>query len=148
MLDDLLDLARINEGRITLQKTRLDLGAELQQALAIAQGAFSVRKHVVSVSQPMHRVYVMADAVRLGQCFSNLFGNAAKYTNLGDRIEVSLEQDHQSAVVRVRDNGIGIAADLLPNVFDLFKQACLKDDAIRCVEVGWCPCDVLPVGEP
>ena len=65
----------------------------------------------------------MADPVRLGQCFSNLFANAAKYTKLGGRIDVSLERDDEGAVVRVRDNGIGIPGDLLPNVFDLFRQA-------------------------
>jgi len=123
MLDDLLDLARINEGKITLQKTRLDLGIEVQQALEVAQGLFSMRKHVVSVSQPVERIYVMADSVRLGQCFSNLFVNAAKYTNLGGRIEVSLERDHEGALVRVRDNGVGIPTHLLANVFDLFRQA-------------------------
>ncbi len=106
MLDDLLDLARINEGKITLQRTRLDLGIEVQQALEVAQGLFSMRKHVVSVSQPVERIYVMADSVRLGQCFSNLFVNAAKYTNLGGRIEVSLERDHEGALVRVPDNGV------------------------------------------
>jgi signal transduction histidine kinase/ActR/RegA family two-component response regulator len=123
MLDDLLDLSRINAGKITLQRIRLDLGAEVQQALEATQMVFNLRKHVVSVSQPMERIHVMADPVRLGQCFSNLFINAAKYTNLGGRIEVSLERDPEGAVVRVRDDGIGIQAGLLPNVFDLFRQA-------------------------
>jgi CheY-like chemotaxis protein len=59
----------------------------------------------------------------LGQCFSNLFTNAAKYTNLGGRIDVSVARDDDGAVVRVRDNGVGIPRDLLPNVFDLGRQA-------------------------
>jgi signal transduction histidine kinase/ActR/RegA family two-component response regulator len=123
MLDDLLDLARINEGRITLQRTRVDLGTEIQQALEVAQPVFALRKHAVSMSLPAERIYVMADPVRLGQCFSNLFTNAAKYTNLGGRIDVSLARDDDGAVVRVRDNGVGIPRDLLPNVFDLGRQA-------------------------
>ena len=68
MLDGLLDVARINEGKIALQRTRVDLGTELQQALEVAQRLFVLRKHVVSLSQPMERIYVMADPVRLGQC--------------------------------------------------------------------------------
>jgi signal transduction histidine kinase len=123
MLDDLLDLARINEGRITLQRTRVDLGTEIQLALEVAQPLFAQRKHAVSMSLPAERIYVMADSVRLGQCFSNLFTNAAKYTNLGGRIDVSLARDDDGAVVRVRDNGVGISSDLLPNVFDLGRQA-------------------------
>ncbi len=123
MLDDLLDLARINEGKIMLQRTRLDLGTEMQQALEVAQRRFALRKHVVSLSQPMERIYVMADPVRLGQCFANLLANAAKYTNLGGRIEVSLARDDEGAVIHVCDDGIGIPSELLPNVFDLFRQA-------------------------
>jgi CheY-like chemotaxis protein len=102
---------------------RVDLGVEVQQALQATQVIFNQRKHQVSVSQPMERIYVMADPVRLEQCLSNLFVNAAKYTNLGGRIDVSVERTHDSAAVRVRDNGIGITPELLPNVFDLFRQA-------------------------
>ena len=123
MLDDLLDLSRINTGKISLQQMRVDLGVEVQQALQATQVIFNLRKHQVSVSQPMERIYVMADPVRLEQCLSNLFVNAAKYTNLGGRIDVSVERTHDSAAVRVRDNGIGITPELLPNVFDLFRQA-------------------------
>ena len=123
MLDDLLDLARINEGRITLQRTRVDLGTEVQQALEVAQRLFSLRQHVVSMSLPAERIYVLADPARLEQCFSNLFSNAAKYTHVGGRIDVSLARDEEGAVVRVRDTGVGIPRDLLPKVFDLFRQA-------------------------
>lgn len=110
MLDVLLDLARINEGRITLQRTRVDLGTEVQQALEVAQRLFALRKQVVSMSLPAERIYVMADPVRLGQCFSNLFNNAAKYTNIGGRIDVSLARDDHGPVVRVRDNGSAFQA--------------------------------------
>jgi signal transduction histidine kinase len=61
----------------------------------------------------LKRIYVMADPVRLGQCFSNPFSNAAKYTNLGGRIEVSLARDEDGAVVRVRDNGVGMGSELV-----------------------------------
>jgi signal transduction histidine kinase len=69
--------ARINEGKITLQRTRVDLGTEVQQALEVVQRLFALRKHAISMSLPAERIYVMADPVRLGQCFSNLFTNAA-----------------------------------------------------------------------
>lgn len=123
MLDDLLDLARINEGKISLQLTFVDLGTEVQHALEVAQSLFDMRRHSVSVSHPQERLYVRADQVRLGQCLGNLFANAAKYTNVGGRIEVTLERDGESAVVRVRDNGVGIPEHLISSIFDLFEQA-------------------------
>jgi CheY-like chemotaxis protein len=103
----------------------VDLGTEVQQALEVAERLFALRKQVVSLSQPasVERIYVMADPVRLGQVFANLFSNAAKYTKLGGSIEVSLARDDEGALVRVRDDGIGIPADLLPTVFDLCRQA-------------------------
>lgn len=122
MLDDLLDLARINEGKITLHRTRVDLGTEVNRPASCAK-TFCPTQYAVSMSLPAERIYVMADPVRLGQCFSSLFTNAAKYTNLGGRIDVFLARDNEGAVVRVRDNGVGIPSDLLPNVFDLFRQA-------------------------
>ena len=123
LLDDLLDLARINEGRISLQLALLDLGTEVQDAIDVAQALFNLRKHTVTLSQPQERLYVMVDRVRLGQCLANLFVNAAKYTNVGGRIEVFVERDGASGVVRVRDNGIGIAEHMLTSIFDMFEQA-------------------------
>lgn len=123
MLDDLLDLARINDGKVVLQLALLDLGTEVQHALQVAQTLFNIRKHSVSLSQPAARLLVMADHVRLGQCLANLLANAAKYTNVGGHIEVVVERDGASAVVRVRDNGVGIAEDLLESIFDVFEQA-------------------------
>ncbi|MBA2355017.1 MAG: response regulator [Acidobacteria bacterium] len=123
MLDDLLDLARINEGTISLQLSPVDLGTEVQLAVDAAQTTFDLRKHTVSLSLPQERISVMADQVRLGQCLANLFANAAKYTNVGGRIEVFLEREGEIGVVRVRDNGIGIPAHLLASIFDVFQQA-------------------------
>lgn len=123
MLDDLLDLARVNEGKIALQTGPVDLVSEVQQALNVAQGLFARRKHVVSVSLPADPIYVNADPVRFAQCLGNLFANAAKYTNLHGRIEVSLKREAEGAAVRVRDNGVGIDAAVLPVIFDLFGQA-------------------------
>ena len=123
MLDDLLDLARVNEGKISLQTKPLDLVSEVQQALKVAQGLFALRKHVVSVSLPEDPIYMNADPVRFAQCLANLFANAAKYTNLRGHIEVSVKREAEGAAVRVRDNGVGIDAAVLPVIFDLFGQA-------------------------
>jgi signal transduction histidine kinase len=123
MLDDLLDLAHINEVKISLQLVLVDLGAEVRHALDGARTLFDLRKHTVSLSQPQEQIYVMADQVRLGQCLVNLFANAAKYTNVGGRIEVFLDRDGASGVVHVRDNGVGIAEPLMASIFDVFEQA-------------------------
>ena len=123
MLDDLLDLARITEGKISLQLVLVDLGAEVQHALDGARTLFDLRKHTVSLSQSPEPIFVMADQVRLGQCLVNLFANAAKYTNVGGRIEVFVNRDGASGVVRVRDNGVGIAEHLMASIFDVFEQA-------------------------
>lgn len=92
MVDDLLDLSRITEGRVVLNPEPLDLGLVVQDAVEAARSLIGQRRHAVSVSRPRERIYVHGDPVRIGQCLSNLLTNAAKYTDPGGHIQVSLER--------------------------------------------------------
>jgi len=123
MVNDLLDLSRITAGTVDLKLETLDLGIVVQQAVENIRESVDSKGHTISVSLPPMQLHVQADPVRLEQCLSNLLDNAAKYTRKGGRIEVAVLRNDEDAVVRIRDNGIGIAPELLPNIFDLFQQA-------------------------
>jgi PAS domain S-box-containing protein len=123
LVDDLLDVSRITQGKIALQTEVVELAPAIQHALETARPLINARGQVLVVDMPRKPLYVNADAVRLAQVFGNLLNNAAKYTKEGGRIEVSVEIERQTVVVRVRDDGTGISAELLPHVFDLFTQA-------------------------
>jgi PAS domain S-box-containing protein len=122
LVDDLLDVSRINTGRIRLQRVHLDLREVVGHARETARPLFESRRHEVFVEVPPDPVWVFADRTRLEQVIVNLLTNAAKYTNEGGRIDVIVERDGESALVSVRDTGIGISAQLLPRVFELFTQ--------------------------
>jgi two-component system CheB/CheR fusion protein len=128
MVDDLLDAARLGRGRIDLHMEALDLQAVLHRAVEATRPAFEMQRHRLSVLAPPVPVLVRGDATRLEQVFANLLSNAAKYTDPGGEITVTLvvnaqESQRAEAVIRVRDNGVGISAEMLPRVFDLFTQA-------------------------
>ncbi len=124
LVDDLLDVARIMRGAIELRKERVDLATVINRAVETAQAAIDAQEHELIVSLPARRVLLEADLVRMAQVLSNLLVNAAKYTKRAGRLWLTAEADGPDAVViRVKDTGIGIAADLLPHVFDLFIQA-------------------------
>ena len=123
LVDELLDVARITRGVISLKKDHLDLGHLLNQAVEGSRHLFNERHHGLSLSLPKEAVYVEGDAIRLEQVFSNLLGNAAKYTEPGGRITVKLESEAGHAIIRVIDSGVGISPDILPYIFDLFVQA-------------------------
>jgi PAS domain S-box-containing protein len=122
LVDDLLDVSRITRGKITLHKEPLDLAGVIGQAVEVSRPLIDSRKHELSVSLPREPLRVKADATRLAQVVSNLLNNAAKYTEEGGHIHVILEAKPREAVVRVRDDGIGIPTELLSQVFDLFTQ--------------------------
>jgi signal transduction histidine kinase len=122
LVDDLLDVSRINNGKIQLRKGRVDLGAAIARAVDSARPLIESRRHELSISLPDGPVSLEADAARLEQVLSNLLNNAAKYTEPGGRIELEAGCEADEAFVRVRDTGIGIAPELLPRVFDLFTQ--------------------------
>lgn len=122
LVDELLDVARINQGVITLQRDAVDLNAVLAHSIDIARATIESRSHVLVVEQPPSPVWMNGDFARLSQVVANLLHNAAKYSENGGRIVLTLAVRDGDAVVTVRDNGIGIDAALMPRIFDLFAQ--------------------------
>jgi CheY-like chemotaxis protein len=122
LVDDMLDLTRLTTGRIRLRTKLIDLREPLTDALHTAKSLVDSRHHSLVIDLPESPVPLMADPTRLEQVFSNLLVNAAKYTDPGGRIEVRLTTADHRAIVVVRDNGIGIVAEKIPRLFDLFSQ--------------------------
>jgi CheY-like chemotaxis protein/two-component sensor histidine kinase len=122
LVDDLLDVSRITRGKLELQRERVDLAAVVGSALETSRPLIDASKHQISVSLPQRPLTLEADAVRLAQVVSNLLNNAAKYTPEGGRIWLSAEAEAGSAVIRVRDTGLGIPGEMLGRVFDMFMQ--------------------------
>src|SRR6516225_5743277 len=123
LVDDLIDLSRISRGLMRLLKEPLDVAQPVQQAVEGVQPLVRERGVTLSVSLPPEPVYVEADPTRLQQVVGNLLSNAAKYTDPGGHILLTVRQEGGDVALRVRDTGIGIAADVLPKIFDLFVQA-------------------------
>jgi signal transduction histidine kinase/ActR/RegA family two-component response regulator len=127
MIDDLLDVSRITEGKVELQKHPVALDAILTEVISLARSNCAARHQKLEVSIPTDPIYLNADATRLEQVFSNLLGNACKYSGEGRHISLTAEcaagVDPPEVIVRVRDDGSGIDPVLLPRVFDLFVQA-------------------------
>lgn len=123
LVDDLLDVSRITRGKVPLHLAGVDLVEVLRRTLEVAQPRFEAAGVRLDVELPGRPLAMTADATRLEQVFGNLLGNAAKYARRGGRASLSaaVEEDGR-AVVRVADDGVGIAAELLPRVFDLFFQ--------------------------
>jgi signal transduction histidine kinase/DNA-binding response OmpR family regulator len=123
LVDDLLDVSRINTDKVELRRGPIDLREAVARAVEAARPLIEARGHELSVSVPDGPLRLTADEDRLEQILSNLLNNAAKYTEPGGRIALEVAREGDDAVVRVRDTGIGIAPELLPRVFDLFTQA-------------------------
>ena len=122
MIDDLLDVARVAEGKLDIQKGHLDGRDAIQDALASTSSLFEAHRHTLSVSLPDQPIWLDADRTRLNQVFTNLLTNAAKYTDDGGEISLNAQTDGTRATIRIVDYGKGIAPDALPHVFDLFMQ--------------------------
>ena len=122
LVDDLLDLNRITRGKLELRKQPAQLRPVIEQAVETVRPLYAASGHRLDVSLPDEPVHLNADPVRLAQVFSNLLNNACKYTEQGGRISLSAAEEGGHAVVRVRDNGIGIPADKLESIFDMFTQ--------------------------
>ncbi|MGZ4980000.1 MAG: hybrid sensor histidine kinase/response regulator [Methylobacter sp.] len=123
LLDDLLDVARIIQGKIRLKMERCDLTRIITHAVENCRPLIETRKHRLVLSVPDEPKWVEGDATRLEQIITNLLNNAAKYTDEGGKITLSAMRAGNYVLVRVEDNGVGIAPDLLTHVFDLFTQA-------------------------
>ncbi len=122
LVDDLLDVSRITRGKINLRLEPTDLGVIAKRAVEVNVPAIEARGLEVALLAPGEPVLVNGDGVRLGQAIGNLLNNAVKYSAEGGRIEIVVKAGGDSAVVTVRDNGIGIAPEYLEHVFDLFGQ--------------------------
>jgi PAS domain S-box-containing protein len=123
MVDDLLDVSRITRGKVDLQKETIALADVVDLAIEASRPLVEDYHHELTVSLPSEPLLVNVDPARLAQVLSNLVNNAAKYTDEGGQIFLTAESAGDEVVISVRDNGIGISADLLPKVFDLFTQA-------------------------
>jgi signal transduction histidine kinase len=122
LLDDLLDISRITRGVLTLKSEYVDLRSLMETAVETAQPAINAKQHVLDVEWPTETVRLKADPVRLTQVIANLLTNSAKYTKPGGAITLGARRDEKEIVIFVRDNGIGIAPDMLPKVFEMFAQ--------------------------
>ncbi|WP_395738015.1 PAS domain-containing protein [Prosthecobacter sp.] len=129
MIDDLLDVARITEGRIELRRQPLRLEAVLTAATTLQRSSCAAQQQELTLHLPEEPLFVDGDATRLEQVFGNLLSNACKYSGEGSRISVTAETStcastgQPEVIVSVRDDGHGISPELLPHVFDLFVQA-------------------------
>ena len=123
IVDDLLDMTRISVGKIDLQRRPVDLSPIVEGAVESARVALRARGHELIVRRAPEPIVVEADPARLEQVLGNLLDNAAKYTEPGGRIIVTVAREEDAAVIRVRDTGIGIEPDMLPQVFEMFAQA-------------------------
>jgi PAS domain S-box-containing protein len=122
LVDDLLDVSRITRGKVTLHKEPLDLAALIERSVEASRPLLEARRHDLKLTLPQQPVRLEADPIRLVQVVSNLLNNAAKYTPEGGTVAVAASVEGDCAVIRVSDNGIGIPADLLDKVFDIFQQ--------------------------
>jgi PAS domain S-box-containing protein len=122
LLDDLLNVSRVSMGKLALKRQQTRLKSVLEEAIEAARPSIEAKGHTLSVDLPPQPVWLAADPMRLAQVFSNLLINAAKYTDAGGRIEVGASVEGARVTVTVRDNGIGIAHEMLPRLFTPFFQ--------------------------
>jgi CheY-like chemotaxis protein/two-component sensor histidine kinase len=122
-VDDLLDVSRITTGKLVLHTARVELHKLIDNAVEIARPLIESRRHAFSVKLPQEPVWLEGDETRLAQVFSNLLNNAARYTDARGRIELTAQVRGASVEVCVVDNGMGIPADILPEIFRMFTQA-------------------------
>jgi PAS domain S-box-containing protein len=122
LLDDLLDISRVTLGKIQLKLEPVDLGRVIANALEATRPFIDSFGHEVAIELPDDPVLIRGDAVRLTQVVANLLNNAAKYTDPGGRIEVKVDRQGEGVRLAVRDNGIGLDADALEKIFELFSQ--------------------------
>jgi len=122
LLDDLLDVSRITRGRLDIQRARVPLKAVVDSAVEIAQPVVQANRHQLTVQLPTEPLELEVDALRIAQVLGNLLTNAAKYTPAEGRIRITAERDGSDVLIRVIDNGIGLAPADLPRVFEMFTQ--------------------------
>jgi signal transduction histidine kinase/ActR/RegA family two-component response regulator len=122
LVDDLLDTSRMTRGRIELRKEPLELAPIVSHAVEAARALYRSMDHELTVTMPDEPMQVSADPTRLAQVIGNLLNNACKFTDRGGHVWLTVEREGREAVVRVRDDGIGIAQEHLPGLWDMFAQ--------------------------
>jgi len=137
LVDDLLDVSRITRGKITLARQPVAVATLITRAVETVEPLIKVREHQLTLRIPPEVLRVDGDPTRLTQALGNVLGNAAKYTDRGGRIDLICARQGTEVEIRVRDTGIGIPAELLPRIFDLFTQLDRRsDDSIGGLGIG------------
>jgi len=131
LVDDLLDVSRISQGKITLRRSDLELRSVVHAAIETAQPNIALRGHTLTLDLPPYDIWVHGDSVRLAQIVANLLNNAAKFTPPGGQLTVGAAAEDGYAVICVSDNGIGIGAADLESIFDMFAQAGHAPDRVQ-----------------
>jgi len=123
LVDELMEVSRVSTGKVNLHLEHVSMGDVVENATETVRHLLDERGHELTVTLPPQPVWLHADAARMEQIVVNLLANAAKYTEPGGRVSLSVEQGRDECVLRVRDTGVGIDPELLPRVFDLFTQS-------------------------
>ena len=133
LIDDLLDVSRVTQGKVTLQRQPTAVTEFVDHAVETCRELIDARHQQLTLDIPVTPLYVDGDPVRLAQILGNLLHNASKYTQAGGAITVSVQRHRDTVVIRVTDNGVGILAELLPHIFELFTQ---DDRSLSRTETG------------
>ena len=123
LVDDLLDVSRITKGKFQLRRKREQLATLITHAVETVRPFLDSRRHQLSVTLPPEAIWLDVDSARIEQVLANLLSNVAKYTEPGGRIWLTVEQEGDRVIIRVKDTGVGIRPDMLNRIFDLFVQA-------------------------
>ncbi|NML98003.1 hybrid sensor histidine kinase/response regulator [Paraburkholderia sp. RP-4-7] len=123
LVDDLLDVARITQGKITLRQEIVGLAAAVEAAIETAAPTLTRKGHTLRTEMPDEPLFIVGDGVRIAQVLGNILSNAAKYTPQGGEILIEVRELHDNVQISVRDNGVGLAAETIPHIFDLFVQS-------------------------
>ncbi len=131
LIEDLLDVARIDQGKISLKRERISLQSVIDSAIDTSRPKIEAASHELTVSVPPEPVWLHGDFTRLSQVISNLLANAAKYTPCKGRIHLSVDSEEDQIRINVADNGIGVSPELKGRIFELFAQSKGPDDRSR-----------------
>ena len=134
LVEDLLEVSRVTRGKIDLRKEPVDLASVIESAVDTSRPLIEAAGHQLAIALSPEIVTLDADPVRLVQIISNLLNNAAKYTETGGQIWLTAQPDGDQVLISVRDSGMGIPADMLPRVFDMFAQG---DPSLEVRTAAW-----------